>query len=379
MRREQVRFEAAGGAMIRAKRAVALSIAVVCLAGGMAIQACGSDDDATIGPSSADGGDGASNATSSSGASSGGASSGGGDLDGSALGRLDAIADTPAATPLCNTTGTFGCVAPIKCDPALGCVTCIGDQDCTGAEKFCVRGTCDECRTNADCPPTSPACYPKDHRCHKSCVGTSCPGNSSSCDIATGECVGCIDDTTCAGTNNPVCDPVTKQCVQCTTNAQCKDGTRFCHPTTLRCVACLTHTSCLPTDGGATQVCDPNRFRCRSGCLSNTDCGGTTPTCNLTTLSCACATKQDCASTPTTPTCGPNGQCVECVTGTDCPAGTGLTQCSTKNQCVQCLTDGQCSGTTPRCDTGTNTCVQCVGSGDCPPNKPNCNAGACVK
>jgi hypothetical protein len=275
-------------------------------------------------------------------------------------GGTDAPAEVSTENPLCGTDGGFGCVAPEKCAPALGCVTCTADPDCkTAGLTKCIRGECEECASNADCPAATPACWPGDHKCRQACPGANC-GGQKTCDTATGQCVGCKVAGDCAAVNNkPVCDPITKECVQCTENAQCtQPGLTLCHPTELTCVGCLTHAACAALDGGATPVCDPGNFRCRAGCFTNQNCKAPTPACNKTTLTCQqCIVNGDCSITPATP------------------------KCTSQGTCVQCLATGDCSGATPKCDTTTNKCVQCLGNGDCTTaGLTKCDpAGQCVE
>jgi hypothetical protein len=60
----------------------------------------------------------------------------------------DAGGDGPAQSACPASTAA---VCARKCDPTLGCVECLGDSDCTGADKFCILGSCVACRTNTDC------------------------------------------------------------------------------------------------------------------------------------------------------------------------------------------------------------------------------------
>ncbi|MEA2750392.1 MAG: hypothetical protein QOI41_4535, partial [Myxococcales bacterium] len=168
------------------------------------IAACGSDG-SPIDPGSSAGDGGNDGTTTNEGAA--------GDSASDTLGP-DALAPTA-----CDMASAKTC-APRKCDATLGCVTCTADTDCTGADKFCVRGSCEACRSNADCGVAAPACSPVDNRCHLSCTGdaaVTCAGDTPSCDTATGACVGCLTAANCPATA-PLCEPTTKTCVQCTTN-----------------------------------------------------------------------------------------------------------------------------------------------------------------
>src|SRR5262245_26659218 len=77
------------------------------------------------------------------------------------------VETTGGGGALCGPNGTNACGAR-KCDANLGCVECLADADCPAAERACITGRCEVCRTNAECGATSPtpACWPGDHKCH---------------------------------------------------------------------------------------------------------------------------------------------------------------------------------------------------------------------
>ena len=56
------------------------------------------------------------------------------------------LASSGSATVLCGPTVSCG---SLKCDPKLGCVTCLADADCGGTTKVCVFGSCVACKANA--------------------------------------------------------------------------------------------------------------------------------------------------------------------------------------------------------------------------------------
>lgn len=352
-------------------------VAIVSLSGALAVQACGSDEDAVITGQDNDGGGDGTTSSSSGGSSSGSVNP---PNDG---GGADALGDAPQSTPLCNVDGGFGCVAPETCDPALGCVECNGNTQCAaGALKFCVRGECEQCNVPADCPGAAQTCQPRDHTCKASCTDGGANCGQRICDQATGACVGCQTNTDCADSNNKFCDPVTKQCARCLANADCTGAAKFCHPTELTCVECLTHSACPKADGGAPTVCDPATFRCRGGCFANTDCSGATPTCNLATLQCGCTTNPDCANNPAAKFCSPAGSCVECLAAPDCTAkDAGFLQCA-QNRCVGCLQKADCVAdpNLDECNVTTGKCVECLIDDHCTENpRRTCANGTCVK
>lgn len=360
------------------RRSFFMVAAVMSIAGTLAVQACGSDEDSVITGQDNDGGPDGLASSSSGGSSSGSVTP---PDDG---GGADALGDAPQATPLCNVDGGFGCVAPETCDPALGCVECANNPQCAaGALKFCVRGECEQCSVSADCTGAAQACQPRDHTCVASCTDGGANCGNRICDTASGACVGCQTSTDCAdNNNNKLCDPVTKQCVRCLSNADCTGANaKFCHPTELTCVQCLTHSACPALDGGATQVCDPFDFRCRGGCFTNGDCSGATPTCNKTTLRCGCTSNPDCAANPTAKFCSAGGTCVECLQAGDCNADAGFLQCS-NNRCVGCLQKSDCTAdpNLDECNVATGKCVECLDDTQCTQNpRRTCTNGVCVK
>ena len=99
------------------------------LTGSCLIAACGSSDNTTSIPDDAGAGDATMAETSASG-------------DGGADGALASGPCTAAVAAACGTR---------KCDVTLGCVQCLANTDCPAADPFCIRGTCEACRTNADC------------------------------------------------------------------------------------------------------------------------------------------------------------------------------------------------------------------------------------
>lgn len=257
----------------------------------------------------------------------------------------DAIAPTA-----CDMASTAVC-APRKCDPNLGCVACTTDPDCTGVNKFCVRGSCEACRTNTDCGVAAPVCSPVDNRCHLSCIGdaaVTCAGDTPQCDTTTGACVGCLTAANCPA-QAPLCEPTTKTCVQCTTNSECPATRPHCFLGDFTCVECATTADCT---GG--KVCDPRERRCVVVCTSDMQCGGNTPKCDTATGACVqCLAMADCSTHPTTPLCNTmrGDRCVQCITGADCNADAGTPLCD-QDRCVQCRDNKDCPGLKPQCDNG---------------------------
>jgi hypothetical protein len=98
----------------------------------------------------------------------------------------------------------------------------------------------------------------------------SCARAGQYCDLASGQCVACVEDEQCAEAGLPRCDKALHQCVECGVDGDCshvRPGT-VCDSVTLRCV-----TSCA--DGGPCPLelprCDPSTLQCVS-CLTSSDC-----------------------------------------------------------------------------------------------------------
>jgi hypothetical protein len=262
---------------------------------------------------------------------------------------------------LCDPAAAAGCGNGRKCDPALGCVECTVDGDCTaaGRDPFCILGRCEACRTNADCGVAAPACFPGDHQCHASCAvdgGTNCQNgngnnnNATICDPATGACIGCNGPTDCPATD-PICEPTTKSCVSCTKNTDCPAARPRCRIPRFECVECVVSADC-----GANRVCNGDG-RCETACTTNQQCTNpNAPKCNVATGDCVqCSAPTDCTAIPNRPICGTQGdragRCVQCATNTDCGDG-GTPFCDKEGQCAQCLKKQDCPGANAECDNG---------------------------
>jgi Cys-rich repeat protein len=305
--------------MIRSSTATCWSFAVACLGIACGTDAAGTGvsqrdsgnlpfNDAAVGVSpQASGGDSGSGSGGMSSGSSSGASAGdagGGETGGNSAATGDASSATSgeggsaAASSgadgggasvaidsgmsgggaLCGPNSTMSCNQGQYCDPSLGCVSCLMDSQCPASMRWCVQGSCVQCRTNTDCGSgTTPACYPADHSCHAACLtNQQCQGNSLICNVTTGACVGCNSSHDCP-TSQPVCDSVTQQCVQCATSADCA-GTATPACLRNRCVQCATNADC----SGATPYCSAGGDsgpRCVQ-CVQDTQCPPSAPKCN---------------------------------------------------------------------------------------------------
>ncbi len=318
-----------------------LRLVFVSAIGVSVVVACGSSDESPV-QSSTDGG---ADSSINNGGDGGGGGGGGGTL--------------------CDTAAANACTGTRKCDPALGCVECVADTDCTaaGRDPFCILGRCEACRTNTDCGVAAPACWPSDHRCHASCLvdagagGARCGQQSANnlpiCDPATGACIGCTAATDCPATA-PICEPNTKTCVACAANTDCPAARPRCSIPSFRCVACLVNADCA-----AGQICNGEN-QCVAGCTDNTQCtNAEAPKCNTTTGRCVqCQGAGDCTGVANRPLCVTNGdragRCVQCTNNADCTDGgaAGTPFCGNNNTCVQCLRRQDCPGNNAQCDNG---------------------------
>jgi hypothetical protein len=135
---------------------------------------------------------------------------------------------------------------------------------------------------------------------------------------------------------------------------------RVCDLASLQCVECLDNSAC----GGKTSICDTNAKRCVE-CLDNSACGGTTPLCDTSKSVCVeCLTSTDCKD-PAAVTCI-DGSCEPCSTNDECEHIFGKHICKPEstadagdNQgtCVACTVDDEtaCGGNS--CNPVTNTCT----------------------
>lgn len=194
--------------------------------------------------------------------------------------------------------------------------------------------------------------------------GATCAEPTPECDVATGECVACIDDSRCGG-EAPLCDPTTHQCVKCLDDTSCGSAAPRCDPETHECVGCVTDLDCR----GNTQVCDPTRQVCVE-CTEDAHCQDSTrPYCDPDTNACsACTATSQCdhLGDPEHSTCaltGPQaGTCVQCTEGNNESCAPLNLACSVvRNACSAFATDSQ--QTCEPCDADEN----CIGSHACVP------------
>lgn len=188
---------------------------------------------------------------------------------------------------------------------AEGVAVCTTPLDCGG--NLCVSGCC-----------TSDRVCGSDDECQG---GARCVGGLCSALLA-----GCDSDAGCDPLGpTPRCDPAAHACVACLDDASCStDGSRVCN---------LTTHSCEDGVGGCSKdaQCSEDGLR-------------------------------KCRKLPAP------GTCVACTTDGDCFGGNKClgNVCLVPN--VGCATDAACSGSTPKCNPGTQTCVACL-------NNTHCGAG----
>ena len=108
----------------------------------------------------------------------------------------------------------------IQVDAALSVMTsCEDDDDCGGAQPYCVAGTCVECLGDGDCDD-----FCVDGTCVECRSGSDC-GDGLYCngpEVCSGGTCGA--GTYPCGGATPVCIEATDRCVECTNTAHCGEG-----------------------------------------------------------------------------------------------------------------------------------------------------------
>ena len=167
--------------------------------------------------------------------------------------------------------------------------------------------------------------------------GQLCAGAMPVCDEVLGECVGCLDNTTCEPTGT-VCRLDTKTCVGCLSDTDCNDPD-------------------VPVAPGDSMSCDTDTNTCVE-CLSNEQCPmPESSSCDLATNTCAgCASDAECTHLPDIPYCE-ESVCQACRPDTeedDCGAFScdpatftcTATERASLSFCEECRADSECSGNT---------------------------------
>lgn len=235
-----------------------------------------------------------------------------------------------------------GARCKFDCAPNLGCVECAADSDCEPGAPFCVLGRCEACRDAADCG-TGQACFPREHTCKPKCAANADCGperETPLCDVATGACVGCLEETDCPA-GKPVCEPTRAQCSACASDADCGAAAPACNLQEGKCEQCLVDADC---DGAF--VCEGDH-KCHPACGDDGDCPDPgRKFCDLEKRSCVeCLADMNCGAAA--PVCKDDGKCVQCVVNMDCPM---LSPICEKERCVECERDEDCPADRPKCE-----------------------------
>jgi hypothetical protein len=202
---------------------------------------------------------------------------------------------------------SFRIPIPLLCSPFVLWVVVVCLLGCDGAERWSFEADASVDSPSTEVPEVATFAPPT---CTSNADCSSLPGLF--CDLSSGLCVACVDDSQCASSGRPRCDPLLHQCVQCETSGDC-----------LNFETCISHL-CIPTCGDS----------------------GTCP--------------------PSVPYCDEfRGVCVQCFSDPDCNVFGGDRVCDKQSgTCVDCLSDDQCHAPVPRCNR-TNQCVECLTSSDC--------------
>jgi len=230
-------------------------------------------------------------------------------------------------------------------------------------------------------------------RCIPSCAtldgGGGC-GSSLVCDVGTGYCVPCTEDSQCnADAGKPTCvltsgsSPFGGGVCGCTPSA-CQSGQvcdlsvdpGTCHPP---CVYSADgFDSCLDDAQRSSALCNSETGLCQQ-CFEAADCVGQSSPGGIPLAFCsdagrciACNTYRDCPAD--LPGCS-DGVCGACASVFDCVPGFG---CGPWGTCLVECTDGQfCApdGGSPVCSSGL--CFQCITAADCPIGGQLCMNGLC--
>jgi hypothetical protein len=156
------------------------------------------------------------------------------------------------------------------CDTTTGgCVACMTDAQCTSpAQPHCLTEShhCVECASDANCDEANgETCTPDTHVCKVTrCVSDANCDGALKCDVASGQCVGCVSNADCSF--GGICE--SQQCVQpatCASSSECLYGT-FCQNGA--CVQCRTANDCR-----AGQTCNSGTCQEPATCTDSTACG----------------------------------------------------------------------------------------------------------
>ena len=173
----------------------------------------------------------------------------------------------------------------------------------------------------------------------------------------------------------------------CGADGDCAAPNPRCELETGTCVECLDDTHCA-----ADELCALPANVCAARCVGPESCGAATPACDLDTGLCrACGNNSECPTSA--PYCQPSGACVQCLVNDDCRGGDDDDDddegdddalfCNPQGGCVECLDDGHCDDVGESCSTFLGECARpCSASVRCPADDdPICdeNIGFCVE
>ena len=127
------------------------------------------------------------------------------------------------------------------------CVACDDDIHCRDPDQHkCLRQnhTCVECLTRADCPAERPACDEKTHVCVECFADTDC-ASGKHCLVPENRCVDCVDGWDCDDFNLGYCGP-DYTCIPCVSGDNCAHfgAAKACDVETGACVQCLDDSTC---------------------------------------------------------------------------------------------------------------------------------------
>lgn len=298
-----------------------------------------------------------------------------------------------------------GVVEPGDGGPADGAVpadsgvaACTTDQDCGrggGFISFCdvATGQCVECLNDMQCGRGRICDEQNGNVCRFVCFNGSC-GRNGVCDPAINACVDCLASTDCD--NGEVCDLSDRTCVECLSDNDCAGSPSAprCNTASNTCVGCTGDAEC-----GAGRICEPNAQQCVSTgprglcepCDDDALCGGTSDLC-IGRLSTSGFVDRSCAMDCTNSTCPAGYDCVTVrQTERQCRPGYAMQQptCTAlRNLGAPCVYDPNATDQgcgidglqDARCildtATGSGVCtVACGGAQDCPTGF-TCTGGA---
>ena len=327
---------------------------------------------------------------------SGGAGGTGG-TGGTGGGKQDAAADSPGA---CS-DGEFRCVGDKleTCNAELsgfqpvatckaGMCDAAGKQcdNCTPGDGSCnATGTgfaaCDSTGQNEEtvtCAAPKPYCaaLAKGPACTECKTAADCPPSTNECQVSS-----CSAEGACG------LSPVTKDAPCGATGAGGKcDGAGacvYCQPGDKRCTGLVPEACDAKGQWSAGSACTGAAPLCVAGacvqCQAPSDCPTTTNEC----LSVACSSGQ-CGFSPKAQgaacasgagTCNGSGQCNVCQPGSKTCNGNVPLVCGSNGQYAA---QPACTGTTPNCDPATGSCVQCSGASQCPAASSPCLQATCA-